>query len=518
MQFVQSAARMESMPHTLAHRHSECIHAVAAVLLLPLLIAFAGPGRAQSPEVPVSEVPATAQVAGEATNAEPDAEAAAEVAEEPPPRAEHIDLGKEVLPAPEDDATLLIGAEGDPVPANDEQATADAAPEDRAAEAAEGTEAADATVAVSAALSARRVILGTEIPPATATRLTWMPAESFGDISGSTPVLVVNGHQPGETLCLTAAVHGDELNGIEMIRRIIYSLDPEKLTGTVVGVPIVNLSAFRRQSRYLPDRRDLNRYFPGNPTGSAAARIAHSFFEQVVKHCDALVDLHTGSFFRTNLVQLRADLSNPAVAELSQSFGNIVVLNSEGHPNSLRAAAVRAGIPAVTMEAGEPLRLQTEIVEEGTRAIEALLHKKGMYNMLRFWARPAPVYYTSHWVRAERSGFLFSRVSLGRRVNRGEILGTITDPITNARTDIVSPYQGRILGMAIDQMVMPGFAAYHIGIQAADTAPLTEAGESEEPDMPDMPDEDSLEDDNRPEREGGPPTSPEAAEERMLDE
>lgn len=505
---------MKSMPDTLAHRHSECIRAVAAVLLLPLLIAFAGPGRAQPPDEPASEEPAAAQVAGEAANAELDAEAAAEVAEEPPPRAEHIDLGKEVLPAPEDeatDATLLIGAEGDPVPATDGHTTTDTPPEDRTAEDTEATGAADA----SAALSARRVILGTEIPPATATRLTWMPAESFGDISGSTPVLVVNGRQAGETLCLTAAVHGDELNGIEMIRRIIYSLDPEKLTGTVVGVPIVNLSAFRRQSRYLPDRRDLNRYFPGNPTGSAAARIAHSFFEQVVKHCDALVDLHTGSFFRTNLVQLRADLSNPAVAELSQGFGNIVVLNSEGHPNSLRAAAVRAGIPAVTMEAGEPLRLQTEIVEEGTRAIEALLHKKGMYSMLRFWARPAPVYYTSHWVRAERSGFLFSRVSLGRRVNRGEILGTITDPITNARTDIVSPYQGRILGMAIDQMVMPGFAAYHIGIQAADTAPLTEAGESEEPDLPD---EDSLEDDSRPEREGGPPTSPEAAEERMLDE
>jgi predicted deacylase len=340
---------------------------------------------------------------------------------------------------------------------------------------------------------AMAILLGAFVPPATATRLNWVPVESFGDLTVNTPVLVVNGRKPGKTLCLTAAVHGDELNGIEMIRRVVYDLDPEKLTGTVIGVPIVNLTAFRRGSRYLPDRRDLNRYFPGNRTGSGAARMAHSFFSEVVHHCDALVDLHTGSFYRTNLPQLRADLSDPGVLELSQSFGSITVLNSRGHPGSLRAAAVRAGIPAVTMEAGEPMRLQSEVVAEGTKAIEALMHKMGMYSRLSIWANPTPAYYQSHWVRADQSGFLFSRVTLGKRVSRGEVLGRITDPITNQHTDIISPYRGRVLGMALDQMVLPGFAAYHIGIQRSDSQ-LSEGEPMEE----------EFYDDEDSEREGRP--------------
>ena len=143
------------------------------------------------------------------------------------------------------------------------------------------------------------VILGTEILPSTTTRLSWSPSQSFEGIATPTPVLIVNGAEEGPVLCLTAALHGDELNGIEIVRRVLYDLAPERLTGTVVGVPIVNLQGFRRSSRYLTDRRDLNRYFPGNPDGSSASRIAYSFFTEVISHCDALVDLHTGSFYRT---------------------------------------------------------------------------------------------------------------------------------------------------------------------------------------------------------------------------
>ena len=152
------------------------------------------------------------------------------------------------------------------------------------------------------------VVLGTEVEPSTSTRLSWSASESFEGIAADTPVLVVNGSAPGPVLCVTAAVHGDELNGIEMVRRLFYEIDPEKLRGTLIGVPIVNLDGFRRNSRYLTDRRDLNRFFPGNPQGSTASRVAHSFFNKIVLHCEALVDLHTGSFHRTNLPQLRANL------------------------------------------------------------------------------------------------------------------------------------------------------------------------------------------------------------------
>ena len=191
------------------------------------------------------------------------------------------------------------------------------------------------------------ILLGTEVPPSTATRLSWSPSQSFEGIAVPTPVLVVNGAKAGPTLCLTAAVHGDELNGIEIVRRVLYNLNEKKLSGAVIGVPIVNLQGFRRSSRYLPDRRDLNRFFPGNPQESSAARIAHSFFNEVIVHCDALVDLHTGSFHRTNLPQLRADLTNPSVLDLTHSFGATVVLHSEGQPGTLRQAAVASGIPAV---------------------------------------------------------------------------------------------------------------------------------------------------------------------------
>ncbi len=322
---------------------------------------------------------------------------------------------------------------------------------------------------------ASKFILGMQVPPNTSARLIWMPEGVASGLAEQTPVLVVNGKNPGKTLCLTAAVHGDELNGIEMIRRVMYRLDPDKLTGTVIGVPVVNLMGFRRNSRYLPDRRDLNRYFPGNTHGSSAARIAHSFFINIVRHCDALVDIHTGSFHRTNLTQLRADLANEQVAALAQSFGNISVLNSRGNTGSLRAAAVRAGIPSVTVEAGEPLRLQNDVVAEGTRAIETLMAKMEMYGRQSKWNRHAPVYYKSVWVRANQSGILLSRVPLGKRVTKGEVLGTVTDPITNASSDIVSPYQGRILGMALDQVVLPGFAAYHIGIQTPEALLIEES-------------------------------------------
>ncbi|HSN70088.1 MAG TPA: succinylglutamate desuccinylase/aspartoacylase family protein, partial [Steroidobacteraceae bacterium] len=197
-------------------------------------------------------------------------------------------------------------------------------------------------------------LLGGEVPPGMMRRLTWSSGSAIEGFAVPTPVMVVNGKGPGPVLCLTAAVHGDELNGIEVVRRVIDELDPEELNGAVIGVPIVNLQGFYRGSRYLPDRRDLNRYFPGNARGSAATRTAYAFFTQVIAHCSALIDLHTGSLNRTNLPQVRADLRNPQVTRLTQAFGATVVLHSVGERGSLRRAATEAGIPAVTFEMGEP--------------------------------------------------------------------------------------------------------------------------------------------------------------------
>ena len=319
-------------------------------------------------------------------------------------------------------------------------------------------------------------ILDAEVLPGTSQRLSWSATELFEGVPVSTPVLVINGALPGPTLCLTAAVHGDELNGIEMVRRVMHDLDPTRMSGAVIGVPIVNVQGFRRGSRYLPDRRDLNRYFPGNPNGSAASRIAHSLFTRVIQHCDALIDLHTGSFERANLPQIRADLRNPDVVTLTQGFGSMVILHSTPATGTLRYAATRAGIPTVTLEAGGPSQLELNEVKLGVKGIETLVYTLGMVRKMRLWGEPEPVYYRSSWVRADNGGILLANVVLGSTVRKGDLLGTITDPMNNARTELRSPYAGRIIGMARNQVVMPGFAAFHVGIQTDET-PVAESAD-----------------------------------------
>ncbi len=316
-------------------------------------------------------------------------------------------------------------------------------------------------------------LLGADVAPGTARRLSWSATELFEGVPVSTPVLVINGAQPGPTLCLTAAVHGDELNGIEIVRRVVHDIDPSSLAGAVIGVPIVNVQGFRRGSRYLPDRRDLNRYFPGNPEGSAAARIAYSFFTNVMPHCDALIDVHTGSLSRANLPQIRADLRDPNVVALTQGFGSMVVLHSEPEIGMLRYAATAAGIPAVTLEAGGPLELELSEVKRGVKGVETLLTTLGMVKKIRLFGDPEPVYYSSSWVRSNNGGILLSNVSLGSTVRKGDLLGTITDPMNNVQVELLSPYSGRIIGMSRNQVVMPGDAAFHVGIQADEPSQLS---------------------------------------------
>jgi hypothetical protein len=325
-------------------------------------------------------------------------------------------------------------------------------------------------------LAAPLELLGVELPAGSSQRLSWSATELFEGVPVSTPVLVVNGALPGPTLCLTAAVHGDELNGVEVVRRVMHKLVPGKLSGAIIGIPIVNVQGFRRGSRYLPDRRDLNRYFPGNPTGSAAARIAHSLFTNIIVHCDALVDLHTGSFERANLPQIRADLRNPDVVTLTQGFGAMVILHSSPAVGTLRFAATEAGIPAVTLEAGGPSQLELKEVNHGVKGLETLISTLGMVQKRPPWSHSEPVYYSSSWVRVDSGGILLADVSLGSTVRKGDLLGTITDPMSNASSELRSPYSGRVIGMARNQVVMPGFAAFHIGIETTEAPPEARDG------------------------------------------
>jgi predicted deacylase len=206
--------------------------------------------------------------------------------------------------------------------------------------------------------------------------------------------------------------------------------------------------------------------------------MAHSLFTEVISHCSALIDLHTGSLNRTNLPQVRADLRSPQVTRMTQAFGATVVLHGAGDKGSLRRAANEAGIPAVTFEMGEPMRVQQEQVEHGAKAIETLMYALGMTKQRRYWGDPEPVYYASKWVRVDNGGILFSDVALGERVSEGELLGVVTDPISNQQYRIYAPISGRILGMALNQVVLPGFAAYRIGTKTSKSA-ITKQGTAE---------------------------------------
>lgn len=341
------------------------------------------------------------------------------------------------------------------------------------------------------------VLLGGKVAPGTRERLHWTTGQSFSGSVMETPVVVVHGIRRGPRLCLTAGIHGDELNGIEVVRRLAYKIEPEQLAGTVVAVPIVNLLGFSRGSRYLPDRRDLNRFFPGSPYGSSASRIAHSFFTAVIEHCDALVDIHTGSMDRANLPQVRGDLTNPQVLEFTRGFGATAVLHSPGTSGMLRVAASTRRIPAVTFEIGAPMRLQPDEIEHGVQAIETLLNKMGMIEKRRRWREPQAVFYESRWVRVDHGGMLFSEVALGDRVRAGQRLGRVIDPVSNRSAQVHAPEAGRIIGMALNQLVLPGFAAYNLGIAASEEQVVIDAVQEADPDDERYLENDQLDQDRR---------------------
>ncbi|MEX2482223.1 MAG: succinylglutamate desuccinylase/aspartoacylase family protein [Gammaproteobacteria bacterium] len=308
-------------------------------------------------------------------------------------------------------------------------------------------------------------LLGVDVAPGTRQNLRWIAGQSFSGSDLRAPVMVVHGEAAGPALCLTGGVHGDELNGVEIVRRVLAETTPGELRGTLIGVPIVNLMGFSSGSRYLPDRRDLNRFFPGHPRGNAASRIAHAFFNEVVRHCDLLIDLHTGSFKRSNLPQLRANLDHAAVAEFVTHFGATAVLHHSRERGTLRDAANAAGIAAVTFELGEPGTVQAEYVRYGVKAINTVLGRLDMLDRSHIWLERQPIYFRSRWVRAYHGGILSSPIELGTTVDEGDLLGTVINPLTNEEAEIRAPYSGRILGRALDQFVLPGFATFHIGIE-----------------------------------------------------
>ena len=278
----------------------------------------------------------------------------------------------------------------------------------------------------------------------------------------SIPVEIINGQHAGPTLMVNAAIHGDELNGVEIVRQLINNIDPKKLKGTLIAVPIVNVFGFIHKSRYLPDRRDLNRCFPGSEKGSLASRMANTFFTQIAQRCDYIVDLHTGAIHRTNLPQLRADLSNPETLRIAHAFGTPVIVDSPLRDGSLRSEAEKCNIPVLTYEAGEALRFEPIAINAGYVGVQRVMQAIGMLKASRKRLPEAVIAKSTSWLRAESDGILRTVVTLGEQVEKDQVLAYISAPLGHSEIELRAHKGGIVIGQQTLPLVNEGDAVFHL--------------------------------------------------------
>ncbi len=304
------------------------------------------------------------------------------------------------------------------------------------------------------------------------------------------PVQVINGKLAGPKMFVSAAIHGDELNGVEIIRRLFKLKSLKRLRGTLIAIPVVNVFGIIQHSRYLPDRRDLNRSFPGSNRGSLAARLAHIFLQEIVKQCDCGIDLHTGAIHRSNLPQIRADLDDEETYKLANVFGVPVLLDADLRDGSLRQVACEHNVKVLLYEAGEALRFDELSIKAGVKGIVSVMKYLGMLSVS---SRSAPrsqtepfVAKSSYWERASHSGTIGTFVKLGEHVKQGDLLGIISDPsdfLNPSEYPMYAQHDGIIIGKTNIPLVNEGDAVFHVARfrHVKQAAALVEAFQTEGP-------------------------------------
>lgn len=280
----------------------------------------------------------------------------------------------------------------------------------------------------------------------------------------SLPVHVIHGRQDGPVLFVSAAVHGDELNGVEIIRRLLKVSALRRLRGTLIAAPVVNVYGFIGGTRYLPDRRDLNRSFPGSSRGSLAAQLASLFMKEVVARSTHGIDLHTGAIHRTNFPQIRADLSSDALKRMANAFGAPLMLDASHLDGSLRGAATARDVPTIVYEAGEALRFDEFGLRVGLRGVLRTMRALDMLGKTRtaeLKVRPV-LARSSYWVRAPAGGVLRSRARPGSKIDEGQELGTIADPFGDLEIPVIAGDGGILIGRTNLPAVNQGDGLFHI--------------------------------------------------------
>lgn len=279
----------------------------------------------------------------------------------------------------------------------------------------------------------------------------------------SLPVAVLRGPTEGPCVFVSAAIHGDELNGVEIARRLLPRIRLRNLRGTLIAAPIVNVLGFLHQDRYLPDRRDLNRCFPGSRRGSLAARMAHMFMHEIVRHCDYGIDLHTGSNHRCNLPQLRVNLDDPRTRRLAEAFQPPLAIHANERDGSLRQVAANRGCPVLVYEAGETLRFDRRSIRIGVRGTLRVLAALDMIDDAPAQAESSMlVSRESQWTRASRGGILLVEVSPGDRVVEGDVVARITETFSAKEREVTAPIGGVVAGVTTNPIVNRGDALVHI--------------------------------------------------------
>ena len=315
-------------------------------------------------------------------------------------------------------------------------------------------------------------VLGKPVQSGARQRIDLDYGSAFLGDSHTSPIIVTHGATQGPTLCLTAAVHGDEINGVEVIRQMLARTDAAELRGTLIVIPAVNWLGFMQGSRETPERRDINRYFPGDPRDDYASRLSHAMFERVLKpHCDYLVDLHTASLKRYNVPQLRADLGDPEVQRFAALFGELPVLWEDGSGRMLRRAAARAGITAVAVEFGSAETIQAGVVDTVVRSLTALMQGLKMSEGQPPTVGKQEIFSDALWLRVPEGGLFLSRVKPGDEVRAGEPVGVLANLLGDEELVLQSPVDGKILGLAHDQFVLPGYGVANIGTREGSDLP-----------------------------------------------
>ncbi len=311
-------------------------------------------------------------------------------------------------------------------------------------------------------------IAGQRIAPGESRTVHVPVANTYTNTPVTLPVRVVRGQKPGPVMFVSAALHGDEIIGVEIIRRLLRLRELREraeLCGTLLAVPVVNVPAFLQQSRYLPDRRDLNRSFPGSETGSLAARLANLFLKEVVGKSAFGIDLHTGAIHRPNVPQIRADLGNPDTLRLARAFGVPLLLNSTPTRGTLREYTTKKGIPVLLYESSEALRFDEQCVRIGVQGVLNVMAELGM--VPRSETEPvravSPVTArSSAWVRSPASGIMRTQAALGDLVRVGQVLGVVGDPFGEVETPVVSGAEGVVIGRLNLPLVNEGDALFHV--------------------------------------------------------